>query len=62
MQNPREIRGSKWSKAVYLERILVQNRASLGTFQFILIESVLESGPKRPHQATKKPLAITSGR
>ena len=26
------------------------NRASLGAFEFILIESVLESGPKRPHQ------------
>ncbi len=25
------------------------NRASLGAFEFILIESVLESGPKRPH-------------
>src|SRR5690348_2894288 len=24
MQNPREIRGSKWSKAVYFERILVR--------------------------------------
>ena len=27
-----------------------QNRASLGAFEFILIESVLESGPKRPHR------------
>ena len=26
-----------------------QNRASLGAFEFILIEFVLESGPKRPH-------------
>ena len=25
-----------------------QNRASLGAFEFVLIESVLESGPKRP--------------
>ena len=27
-----------------------RNRASLGAFEFILIESVLESGPKRPHR------------
>jgi hypothetical protein len=27
-----------------------RNRASLGAFELVLIESVLESGPKRPHQ------------
>ena len=31
-----------------------QNRASLGAFEFILIESVLESGPKRPHRFGKR--------
>ena len=59
MQNPREIRGSKWSKAVYFESHFGQNRASLGAFEFILIESVLESGPKRPHPGSDetRPLA-----
>ena len=49
MQNPREKRGSKWSNPVHFERILVQIR-EFGAFEFVLIESVLESGPKRPHQ------------
>ena len=30
-----------------------QNRASLGAFEFILIESMLESGPKRPHSTAR---------
>ena len=38
MQNLQEKRGSKWSNGVYLERILVEIDASLGAFEFILIE------------------------
>ena len=33
MPNPREIRGSKWSNPVNLERILVEIGASLGAFE-----------------------------
>ena len=54
MQNLQEKRGSKWSNPVSLERILVEIGASLGAFERILIESVLESGPKRPHRAREQ--------
>ena len=41
-----EIRGSKWSKAVYFESHFGPNRASFGAFERILIEFRFESGPK----------------
>ena len=48
MQIPRENRGSKWSKAVSLRRILVEIARVWVQFERILIESG-ESGPKRPY-------------
>ena len=34
------------------------NRASLGAFEFILIESMLESGPKRPLRPRSRPTCV----
>ena len=53
MRNLQEIRGSKWSNPVHLIAFWSES-CEFGAFEFILIESVLESGPKRPHERANR--------
>ena len=51
MQYSREIRGSKWSNAVYFERILVEIARVWARLSAFSSSLSAKSGPKRPHAA-----------